>query len=160
MTKDKLPMTPALRHLKTKGVEHLVFLYRYQDHGGTATAAKELEVDEHQVIKTLVMEDDRGVPLIILMHGDMQVSTKNLARAVGAKTVTPCDPAAAEKHTGYTVGGISPFGTRKTMPIYVEKTILDLDRVMINAGRRGLLVEISPRALTEVLKAIPVSVAI
>ena len=116
-------------------------------------------MDEHLVIKTLVMEDDQRTPFIVLMHGDKQVSTKNLARAIGAKSVTPCDPHGALKHTGYMVGGISPFGIKKPLPIYIEETILSLPRIFINAGRRGLLFEMSPADLVKVLKPQPVKVA-
>jgi len=117
-------------------------------------------VDEHIVVKTLVMEDDQGRPLIVLMHGDRQVSTKNLARILGVKAVNPCDPKVAEKHTGYKVGGTSPFGTRRTMPVYVEETILSLPVILINAGGRGLLMEIPPAALVRLLNPTPVNVAV
>ncbi len=125
--------------------------YRYEERGGTAVSSRELGVDEHTVIKTLVMEDERKQPLIVLMHGDREVSTKNLARQIGAKTVTPCAPDVAQKHTGYLVGGTSPFGTRKSMPVYLERSIADLDRIYINGGRRGFLVSLAPGDLVRVL---------
>ena len=126
-------------------------LYRYEERGGTAVSSRELGVDEHIVIKTLVMEDERKQPLIVLMHGDRDVSTKNLARQIGCKTVTPCDPEVAQKHTGYLVGGTSPFGTRKPLPVYLERTIADLDRIYINGGRRGFLIAMAPADLVRVL---------
>jgi Cys-tRNA(Pro) deacylase len=133
--------------------------YRYEERGGTATAARELGLDEHAVIKTLVMEDDRREPLIVLMHGDREVSTKDLARTIGVKSVTPCDPDVAHKHTGYMVGGTSPFGTRKRLPLYIEDSILDLSEIYINAGKQGLLVEMSPADLVKMLNPRPVHVA-
>ena len=123
-------------------------------------ASRELGVDEHQVVKTLVMEDDRKNPLLILMHGDKEVSTKNLARVLGVKSVEPCDPETAHRHTGYVVGGISPFGTRKALKVYVEASVLELPKIYINAGKRGLLAEMSPQELKRVLNPIPVKVAI
>jgi Cys-tRNA(Pro) deacylase len=134
--------------------------YRYEEHGGTRVSARELGVDEHAVIKTLVMQDERRQPLIVLMHGDREVSTKNLARQIGAKTVERCEPAVAEKHTGYLVGGTSPFGTRKAMPVYIERSILDLAAVYINGGRRGFLVRVNPRDLVRVLTPGIVEVAV
>lgn len=134
--------------------------YRYEEHGGTRVSARELGVDEHAVVKTLVMEDERRDPLIVLMHGDREVSTKQLARQTGRKTVTPCDPAVAQKHTGYMVGGTSPFGTRKALPVYIEQSILGLDTVYINGGRRGFLVAVSPQEIARVLQPTPVNVAI
>jgi Cys-tRNA(Pro) deacylase len=133
--------------------------YKYEEEGGTEIAARALGVDEHQVIKTLVMEDDQKKPLIVLMHGDRQVSTKTLARMIGVKSVIPCAPETALKHTGYRVGGISPFGIRKSLPIYVEESILSLPKIFINAGRRGMLCEISPTDLVRILKPILVRVA-
>ena len=126
--------TPAIHFLRQHGVAFTEHEYRYEDRGGTAVSSRELGVDEHIVIKTLVMEDERKQPLIVLMHGDKEVSTKNLARQADRKTVTPCAPDAAQKHTGYLVGGTSPFGTRKTMPVFLERTIADLDRIYINGG--------------------------
>ena len=160
MPKDKLPITQAVRMLKEKGATFTLHTYKYEDKGGTSVASRELGVPEHQVIKTLVMEDERKNPLLILMHGDNQVSTKNLARALGVKSIEPCDPETAHRHTGYVVGGISPFGTRKSLMVYVEASILDLTKIYINAGKRGLLVEMSPDDLKKVLKPTPVNVAI
>jgi Cys-tRNA(Pro) deacylase len=146
--------------LKEKGADFTLRTYKYEHKGGTPVASRELGVDEHQVVKTLVMEDDRKNPLLILMHGDNQVSTKNLARALGAKSVEPCDPETAHRHTGYVVGGISPFGTRKPLKVYVEASILELPRIYINAGKRGLLAEMSPQELKRVLNPISVNVAL
>ena len=160
MSRDKGPVTPAVRVLRDAGVEFTEHPYKYEDRGGTAVSARELKVDEHTTVKTLVMEDEEKKPLIILMHGDREVSTKELARIVGAKRVTPCTPDTAHKHTGYMVGGTSPFGTRKTLPIYVEETILDLPKIYINGGKRGYLVGIDPRDLARVLKPVSVKVGI
>ena len=160
MSRDKLPITQAVRVLKENGVKFTLRTYKYEEKGGTPVASRELGVDEHQVIKTLVMEDDLKKPLLILMHGDNQVSTKNLARVLGVKSVEPCDPETAHRRTGYVVGGISPFGTRKPLQVYVEASILDLPRIYINAGKRGLLAEISPDDLKKVLNPTPVNVAI
>lgn len=134
--------------------------YRYEEHGGTRVSARELGVDEHAVIKTLVMEDEARAPLIVLMHGDREVSTKELARQARRRTVSPCAPAVAQKHTGYLVGGTSPFGTRKALPVFMERSILDLDRVYINGGRRGFLVSVMPQDLVRVLAPTLVSVAL
>lgn len=160
MAKEKIPSTPAIRTLKEHGVTFILHPYKYQEHGGTEVAARELGCDEHQTVKTLVMEDEHKTPIIILMHGDREVSTKNLARAIGTKAITPCDPAVAQRHTGYKVGGTSPFGTRKTMPIYVEESILDLSRILINAGHRGLLAEMDPADMARILNPQPVQVGI
>ena len=143
--------TPAVHFLRQHGVAFDEHEYRYEERGGTAVSSRELGVDEHSVIKTLVMEDDRKQPLIVLMHGDREVSTKNLARQADRKTVSPCAPEAAQKHSGYLVGGTSPFGTRKTMPVYMERSIADLDRIYINGGRRGFLVSLKPADLIRVL---------
>lgn len=159
MTKDKFPATAAIRFLRENQVDFIERPYKYEEGGGTETAAKALGVDEHQTVKTLVMEDDQKRPLIVLMHGDRQVSTKELARIIGVKSITPCVPEVALKHTGYMVGGISPFGTKKRLPIYVEETILSLPNIFINAGRRGLLCEMSPADLVRVLRPVPVRVA-
>jgi len=145
--------------LRENQVDFIEHPYNYEEGGGTEVAAKELGVDEHLVIKTLVMEDDQKVPFIILMHGDKQVSTKELARGIGVKSVHPCDPQVAFRHTGYMVGGISPFGTKKKLPVYAEETLLSLPRIFINAGRKGLLCEMSPAELINVLKPVPVRVA-
>ena len=151
--------TPAIHELRRHGIPFTEHTYRYEDHGGTRVSSRELGVPEHSVVKTLVMEDDRGRPLIVLMHGDREVSTKALARAIGAKTVGPCRPEIAERHTGYLVGGTSPFGTRTRLPVYVERTILDLETVYVNGGRRGFLVAVAPQAFVDVLSATPVAVA-
>jgi Cys-tRNA(Pro) deacylase len=134
--------------------------YRYEERGGTRNSARELGVDEHAVIKTLVMEDERREPLLVLMHGDREVSTKALARQIGRRTIAPCDPAVARRHTGYMIGGTSPFGTRRELPVFVEGTILGLDRIYINGGRRGLLVGLAPSDLMRVLGATAVAAAI
>ena len=160
MAKEKLPSTPAIRTLIENGVTFTLRPYKYEERGGTEVAARELGCDEHQTVKTLVMEDEHRKPLIILMHGDREVSTKNLARAIGTKTVAPCDPSTAQRHTGYMVGGTSPFGTRKAMPIYVEESILDLPQIFINAGHRGLLAEMDPAEVTLILDPKPVRVGI
>lgn len=152
--------TPAIHALRKHGVSFTEHPYRYEDRGGTRVSARELGVAEHVVVKTLVMEDDRKQRLIVLMHGDREVSTKALARAIGAKTVSPCTPEAAERHTGYMVGGTSPFGTRKPLPVYVERTILDLDTVYVNGGRRGFLVAVAPKVFVDALGATPVEVGI
>ena len=152
--------TPAVRWLRDHGVAFSEHPYAYEEHGGTAVSARELGVDEHAVVKTLVMQDEKGDPLVVLMHGDRQVSTKNLARAIGTKSVEPCSPDAAERASGYQVGGTSPFATRKAMPVYVEATILGLERIFINGGRRGYLVGIAPSVLTELLRARPVACAL
>ena len=159
MTKEKYPVTSAVRFLREHQVDFIERPYKYEEHGGTETAAKAFGVDKHLVIKTLVMEDDQKVPFIILMHGDREVSTKALARAIGVKSVNPCSSEVALKHTGYMVGGISPFGTKKPLPVYVEESILSLPKILINAGRRGLLCEISPSDLIKVINPIPVQVA-
>jgi len=158
MAKDKTPVTPAVRQLRAAGIPFTDHLYLYEEKGGTAVSSRELGVDEHCVIKTLVMEDDRKEPLMVLMHGDMQVSTKELARAIGARTVNPCRPEVAQKHTGYLTGGTSPFGSRKQMPVYVEKSILELPRIYINGGKRGYLVGMDPADMMQLLKPVPVSV--
>ncbi|TEB14437.1 Cys-tRNA(Pro)/Cys-tRNA(Cys) deacylase YbaK [Pelotomaculum sp. FP] len=160
MAKDKTPVTPAIRFLKKEKVAFTGHLYDYEEHGGTAASARELGVDEHSVIKTLVMEDENKKPLIVLMHGDLQVSTKNLARRLGVKSITPCTPETATKHTGYLVGGTSPFGTLKRMPVYLEETILDLPQIHINGGKRGFLVIIDSKELVRVLNPVLVKVGI
>lgn len=151
--------TPAIHFLRKHQVFFTEHEYRYEEHGGTRVSARELGVDEHAVIKTLVMEDQQREPLIILMHGDREVSTKQLARQAGRKSVTPCDPAVAQKHTGYMVGGTSPFGTRKALRVYMERSIGDLERVFINGGRRGFLVALAPTEIVRVLNAVLVDVA-
>jgi Cys-tRNA(Pro) deacylase len=153
------PTTAAIRVLQQSKVAFEPLLYTYKEHGGTAHSAAELGVAEHLVIKTLVMETDGRVPLIVLMHGDCEVSTKALARTLGVKSVSPCEPAVAQKHTGYMVGGTSPFGTRRTLSVYVERTILDLDKIYINGGKRGFLVAIAAASL-RILPVTEVDVAI
>ena len=153
------PVTPAVRLLREKKVAFVPHLYDYQERGGTRHSAASLGVDEHAVIKTLVMQTDTKMPLLILMHGDREVSTKQLARTIGAKSVQPCDPATAQKHTGYLTGGTSPFGTRNELPVYAERTIFRLPCIYINGGKRGFLVEIAPQVLRDVLNAQDVGVA-
>jgi Cys-tRNA(Pro) deacylase len=160
MAHSASPVTPAVRALRSAGVPFTGHVYRYEEHGGTRVSARELGVDEHAVVKTLVMEDDTRAPLIVLMHGDFEVSTKQLARAIGRKHVEPCKPDAANRHSGYLVGGTSPFGTRKAMPVYIERTILDLPRIYINGGARGFLVGLAPGDLVRVLNPTPVDVGI
>lgn len=160
MVKERIPTTPAILAMRQYGMTFVLRPYRYEEHGGTRVSAQELGVDEHLVIKTLVMEDESGLPLIILMHGDRQVSTKALARILGVKTVGPCDPSVAQKHTGYRVGGTSPFGMKKTLRIFMEEGIASLPRILINAGSRGLLAEMNPTELVRVLKPVAVKVAI
>jgi Cys-tRNA(Pro) deacylase len=152
--------TPATQWLRTRGVAFTEHPYDYVDHGGTAESARQLGVPEHEVVKTLVMQDDKARPLVVLMHGDRQVSTKNLARQIGAKSVEPCPPEVAQRHSGYQVGGTSPFGLRKPMPVYVEAGILELPHILINGGRRGFLVGIRPTVLVSPLGATPVQCAL
>jgi len=151
MAKDKIPSTPAVRALRATGAPFSLHTYEYLEHGGTKVAAAALGVDEHQVIKTLVMQDDDGRPLLVLMHGDCFVSEKALARALKVKGVGPCDEASVTRHTGYQVGGVSPFGTRKALAVYLEKSIADLPVIFINAGRRGLLARMDPAHLIKAL---------
>jgi Cys-tRNA(Pro) deacylase len=159
--KDKhVSETPATQALRAAGVTFVEHVYDYVEHGGTAESARALGWPEHAVVKTLVMQNERGEPLIILMHGDKQVSTKNLARAVGAKSIASCTPEVAQRHSGYQVGGTSPFGTRKPLPIYVEASVLTLPALLINGGRRGYLLELPPEVLAAVLGAKAVSCAI
>ena len=155
-----MPVTAAIRALRAAGVSYTEHPYEYEEKGGTAVSSRKLGVEEHGVVKTLVMEDDRKKPLIVLMHGDRDVSTKELARAIGAKSVAPCSLEGAHRHSGYIVGGISPFGTRHPMPIYMEGTILDLPKIYINGGRRGFLVGIRPGDVARILSAVPLRVAI
>ena len=152
--------TPATQFLRRHGVVFTEHVYDYVEHGGTEESSRQLGVPEHQVIKTLVMQDERAQPLIVLMHGDKQVSTKNLARQIGAKSVEPCKPEVAQRHSGYLVGGTSPFGTKKAMPVFVEDSVLALPSICINGGRRGYLVGIAPQVLTQLLGAKPVSCAL
>ena len=152
--------TPATAWLRERRLPFTEHVYDYVEHGGTTESARRLGVDEHAVIKTLVMQDERARPLIVLMHGDRQVSTKNLARQIGVKSIQACTPEVAQRHSGYQLGGTSPFGTRKAMPIYVERSVLALPRICINGGRRGFLVGIEPRVLIDQLAARPVDCAI
>jgi len=157
---SKTPSTPATRLLREKGVPYTEHPYRYEERGGTKVSARELGVDEHAVVKTLVMEDEGGAPLIVLMHGDREVSLKGLARQLGKKTIEPCKPEVAQRHSGYMVGGTSPLGTRKAMPVYLERSVLDLPLVYVNGGSRGFLVGVDPKALAKLVGATPVDVAI
>jgi Cys-tRNA(Pro) deacylase len=158
--KEHISETPATQMLRKHAVVFSEHPYAYEEHGGTEVSARELGVDEHAVVKTLVMQDEAAKPLIVLMHGDCKVSTKNLARAIGCKSVEPCKPEVAQRHSGYMVGGTSPFGTKKTMPLFVEQGILQLEKIYINGGRRGYLVGIAPQVLLELLKAKPVQCAL
>ncbi|VVE22024.1 membrane protein [Pandoraea morbifera] len=161
MSKTKhVSETPATQFLKQKQVAFTEHVYEYVEHGGTGESARQLGVDEHAVVKTLVMEDDKAKPLIVLMHGDRTVSTKNLARQIGAKRVEPCKPEVAQRHSGYMVGGTSPFGTKRAMVVYVEASVLDLPKIYINGGRRGYLVGIAPQVLLNALGAKPVNCAL
>ncbi|MEO8938213.1 MAG: Cys-tRNA(Pro) deacylase [Burkholderiaceae bacterium] len=152
--------TPATRWLREHDIVFDEHPYPYEEHGGTAVSARELGVDEHAVVKTLVMEDDAAKPLIVLMHGDRRVSTKLLAREIGVKRIAPCKPDVAQRHSGYQIGGTSPFGVRKAMPTYVEESILALPVIYINGGRRGYLVGLAPQMLLDVLAAKTVHCAI
>ncbi|MCK6375300.1 MAG: Cys-tRNA(Pro) deacylase [Zoogloea sp.] len=154
------PETPATRFLRQNQIPFSTHLYAYEDHGGTKVSSRELNVSEHAVVKTLVMENESRQPLIILMHGDRKVSTKELARQAGHKQISPCDPAVAQRHTGYMVGGTSPFGTRKAMPLFMERSILDLPLIYINGGKRGFLVGVHPHDILRILKPTVVTVAI
>lgn len=160
MSKDKFPVTPAIRFLRDRKILFSEHLYAYEERGGTAVSARELGVAEHAVVKTLVMEDDAGKPLLILMHGDREVSIKELARVLGARSVRPCTPDAANRHTGYLVGGTSPFGTKKPLPVCMERGILALEKIYINGGKRGFLVGIDPREVEKLLGATLVEVGI
>ena len=156
----KHPETPATLFLRKHEVAHSDHLYTYEEHGGTQVSARELNVPEHAVVKTLVMEDEAGHPLIVLMHGNLKVSTKELARQMGCKKISPCKPEVAQRHTGFMVGGTSPFGTRKALPIYLEKSILDLSLIYINGGRRGYLVGVHPHDLLRLLSPTVVEVGL
>ncbi|MBY0235801.1 MAG: Cys-tRNA(Pro) deacylase [Burkholderiaceae bacterium] len=151
--------TPATQMLRRQGVSFSEHVYDYVEHGGTGESSRQLGVPEHEVIKTLVMQDEKAQPLIVLMHGDRQVSLKELARQIPCKKVEPCKPEVAQRHSGYMVGGTSPFGCKKAMPIYVEASILELPRICINGGRRGFLVGLAPQLLVELLAARPVHCA-
>ena len=158
--KHHAPETPATTFLRQHNIPYTEHLYDYVEHGGTSVSSARLGVDEHHVVKTLVMQDHDTHPLIVLMHGDRKVSLKNLARQIGAKSVEPCKPEVAQRHSGYQVGGTSPFGTRKPLPVYVERSILALPRIYINGGNRGFLVGLSPQVLTDTLHATPVDCAL
>jgi len=160
MARDKTPATPAIRELKKHKIKFVPRPYKYEEKGGTRTSARELQVEEHIVIKTLIMEDDQQRPLVILMHGDCEVSLKHLARQLGVKKVSPCKPDKIERLTGYQTGGISPFGLRQPLPIYMEESIIVLEKLFINGGKRGLLVEMTAADLIKVLEPTTVSVAI
>jgi Cys-tRNA(Pro) deacylase len=157
---SKGPSTPATRLLRAKGVAYTEHPYRYEEHGGTRVSARALGVDEHAVVKTLVMEDDQAAPLVVLMHGDREVSTRALARQLGRKAIQPCRPEVANRHSGYQVGGTSPFGTRRAMPVFMERSILQLDKIYINGGSRGFLVGIAPSDVVRLLVPTLVDVAI
>jgi Cys-tRNA(Pro) deacylase len=160
MKTEHAPETPATLFLRQHGIAHSNHVYAYEEHGGTRVSARELNVDEHAVVKTLVMEDENRKPLIVLMHGDRKVSTKELARQSGRKKIEPCKPETANRHTGFLVGGTSPFGTRKAMPVFIEKSILDLPLIYINGGRRGFLVGVHPHDLLRALAPTVVEVAL
>jgi Cys-tRNA(Pro) deacylase len=160
MHENDYPITPAVRFLREKEVQFVPYVYRYEEHGGTHQFAADFNVPEHQVIKTLVFETDRKQPLLVLMHGDREVSTKQVARIIGTKQVMQCDESAAQRYTGYQFGGTSPFGTRHQLPVYAEKTIFELPKIFINGGKRGFIIEIDPSVLRKVLKIVEVETAI
>lgn len=157
---EKVPTTMATRVLDKAGVAYVPKLYKYEARGGTAVSSRELGVSEHDVVKTLVMETEKHEPLVVLMHGDCEVSTKSLARIIGVKSISPCKPDVAEKHSGYLVGGTSPFGTKRKMPVYLQQTVLECPRIYINGGHRGFLVELDPKELVRVLEPTLVDVAL
>ncbi|WP_199101814.1 Cys-tRNA(Pro) deacylase [Aquitalea sp. ASV11] len=159
MSKEKTPVTQAIRVLREHKVEYSEHLYKYEDKGGTTVSARELGVDEHCVVKTLIMEDEQKHPLIVLMHGDREVGTGMLAKQIGVKKINPCDPKTADKHSGYQVGGTSPFGTRHPMPVYMESSIAQLPRIYINGGKRGFLIGIDPQEVIRVLQPVLVQAA-
>lgn len=158
--KEHVSETPATQLLRKKGAVFTEHPYAYEEHGGTAVSSRELGVEEHVVVKTLIMQDEHAKPLVVLMHGDKTVSTKNLARQIGCKSVEPCKPEVAQRHSGYMIGGTSPFGTKKVMPVYVEQSVLELDKIYLNGGRRGYLIGIAPQLLTELLAAKAVTCAL
>lgn len=158
--KEHISETPATQLLRKQGITFTEYPYTYEEHGGTTVSARELGVDEHQVVKTLIMQDEAAKPLIVLMHGDRKVSTKNLARQIPCKSVEPCKPEVANKHSGYLVGGTSPFATRKAMPVFVEASILELEKIYINGGRRGYLLGIAPTVLSQLLSVTAVQCAL
>jgi Cys-tRNA(Pro) deacylase len=157
---DKTPITSAIRFLNEKKIYYSTHLYEYEEKGGTKLSAEKLGVDEHVVVKTIVLEDEKRNPLIVLMHGDMEISAKKLARTLNVKSISPCSPDVVLKHTGYLVGGCSPFGTKKRLPVYIEKSILDLNIIYINGGKRGFLVSLNPKVLLETLNPTIVEVGI
>ena len=157
---EHAPENPATKFLKANKVPYSNHLYAYEEHGGTKVSARELNVDEHAVVKTLIFEDEQAKPLIVLMHGDCKVSTKELARQVGCKKIEPCKPEVANRHTGFLVGGTSPFGTKKKMPVYIEKSILDLPLIYINGGKRGYLVGVHPHDIVRTLSPVAVEAAL
>lgn len=159
MKSEKYPVSQAVRHLREHNIEFSAHVYSYVDHGGTKIAAEQLGIEEHKIIKTIVMEDESKKPLIVLMHGDREVSAQLLARRIGAKRITPCDPKDVTKHTGYIVGGTSPFGTKTKLPTYMEKSILDIDTAYINGGKRGFLVGLTPNDVLKSLAPTVVEVA-
>ena len=158
MSDNKPVMTTAIRELMDNKVQFTSHFYKYEEKGGTSVSSRELGVEEHIVVKTLIMETETKSPIIVLMHGDKQVSTKNLARLMNVKTVSPCEPEVANKHSGFVVGGTSPFGTKKKMPVYIQKTILDLPLVYINGGKKGYLVSLNPQEIKRVLKPVEVEI--
>ncbi|MES2932213.1 MAG: Cys-tRNA(Pro) deacylase [Pseudomonadota bacterium] len=158
--KEHISETPATQFLRKHGVDFSEHPYPYEEHGGTSVSARELGVDEHSVVKTLVMQDEATKPMIVLMHGDRKVSTKNLARQIGCKSVEPCKPDVAQRHSGYMIGGTSPFGTKKSMPVYIEQGILALPKMYINGGRRGYLVGMTPGVALQLLTATAVQCAL
>ena len=157
---EEYPVTPAVRALRNKNVQFKPFIYRYEEHGGTRQFAEEFHVPEHAVVKTLVFETDHKKPLLVLMHGDNEVSTKQLARLLSVKQVLPCEANTAMKHTGYQFGGTSPFGTRNALPVYAEKTIFELSNIYINGGKRGFIIEIGSADLKKALAITEIEVAI
>lgn len=157
---DSLPVTQAVRALRDAKISYEGCLYKYVEKGGTGQSSRELGVEEHRVIKTIVLEDENKKPMIMLMNGDKEISLKNLARIINVKSVTPCNPETANKHTGYLVGGTSPFGTKKQMPVYAEEAIFELDKVYINGGKRGFLVIVDPKDIEKLLKPTKVNVGI
>jgi Cys-tRNA(Pro) deacylase len=160
MSKEDIPITPAVRVLRQKKIFFVPHIHRYEEHGGTRLTAEMIGVPENLVIKTLVMETDEKKPLIILMHGDREVSTKQMARIIGTKQVSTCDADTAQRYTGYQFGGTSPFGTRHPLPVYVEKTILDLQKIYINGGKRGFIIEINPQDLRTAFQITEVEAAV
>lgn len=158
--REHVSETPATQLLRKHGAVFTEHPYAYEDHGGTTVSSRELGVEEHVVVKTLVMQDEQAKPLIVLMHGDKTVSTKNLARQIACKSVEPCKPEVAQRHSGYMIGGTSPFGTKKAMPVYVEASILALEKIYLNGGRRGYLIGIAPQLLVDLLSAKPVNCAL